>query len=849
MRTSEEIYHRVRWDPRFDPARFTLGILVRGAPAKRVALPAFVPGGDIPWHRVLFVEADGEVVWDRAAGVDRIDETAAGRVREPRRLRAPFFSARSPVVRDAVEPGASLRVLTWNTLWDRYDSDLIDTARRRPLLLDALARADADVIALQEVEPALLAMLLELPGYTLSGGEDVEADGLLLLSRLPVIEAGHHALSARKGVTAVVVRSANGPVAVLNTHLTSDHHPEGARRRVGEVARLAEGLADIDCPVVLLGDFNGAALDGLGLADTWQVVHGAETPTFDPTTNPLAAISSLTGRAGRLDRVLVRGVRPAAAELLGTTAPFVSDHYGVAVDLDTTQAGAPVDVLDVATTVRTAVAWLPPSWPSVDEVRAAHDPAASRWPPHVNLLFGFVPEFLFEDAVPLLSAAATSVAPFSVRFDEVRAFEQGTVYLSPADPAPWMALREALVSRFPQAAGRFTPHLTVGRYLDAATGLVPLSASVGSLVVLSRRGDEPMRPRLTVELGTGSVRWLTSPAPSVAPAEPVSGPEVDGVVHVVGSRRMGCARAGADLDLVAVVPDPERVAVPGAARVVGARVPGLRFERDGVRVDLTLVRSDGVPLEEAVTRRGELGSAAAVALSAVSDAEAVVAAVGARHAEFASLVRHVKAWAGARGLDSAPHGGLPGIAWAVLAARTVRSGADDLLAEFFGSWAAWDWQEPVTLFGEPAQASGAVTIMTPTEPVRSCTEQVGSGMRDLLTAELYASWETATSGGDPLPAVAPHRRHAAWAVVTVPDAEVGRVRGRMRALLTELEAAGVEDAHAWPRPFDLTPVRYAIGLGRAPLTAAELSTVADPWCPPGVTVEWTDGGSVPTLPC
>ena len=31
MRTSEEIYHRVRWDPRFDPARFVLGVQQRGA--------------------------------------------------------------------------------------------------------------------------------------------------------------------------------------------------------------------------------------------------------------------------------------------------------------------------------------------------------------------------------------------------------------------------------------------------------------------------------------------------------------------------------------------------------------------------------------------------------------------------------------------------------------------------------------------------------------------------------------------------------------------------------------------------------------------------------------------------
>ncbi|MFC5799505.1 DUF504 domain-containing protein, partial [Streptomyces formicae] len=98
MRTSEEIYHRVRWDARFDPARFVMGIGQRGAAPKRLPLDDFDPGGEIPWHRVLFFEADGEVVWDRSTGVDRIDATDAGRVRDPRRLRAPFFTARTPSV-------------------------------------------------------------------------------------------------------------------------------------------------------------------------------------------------------------------------------------------------------------------------------------------------------------------------------------------------------------------------------------------------------------------------------------------------------------------------------------------------------------------------------------------------------------------------------------------------------------------------------------------------------------------------------------------------------------------------------------------------------------------------------
>ena len=83
MQTSEGLYHRVRWDARFDPARFVLGVTQRGAEPKRVPLTSFVPGGEIPWHRVLFFEADGEVVWDRRTGVDRIDLTEAGRTRVP----------------------------------------------------------------------------------------------------------------------------------------------------------------------------------------------------------------------------------------------------------------------------------------------------------------------------------------------------------------------------------------------------------------------------------------------------------------------------------------------------------------------------------------------------------------------------------------------------------------------------------------------------------------------------------------------------------------------------------------------------------------------------------------------
>ncbi len=63
--TAKEVYDRIRWDPRLDGRDFTIGYEERGRGTEEIAYTAFVPDGDIPWHRLRYVRRGAEVVWDR----------------------------------------------------------------------------------------------------------------------------------------------------------------------------------------------------------------------------------------------------------------------------------------------------------------------------------------------------------------------------------------------------------------------------------------------------------------------------------------------------------------------------------------------------------------------------------------------------------------------------------------------------------------------------------------------------------------------------------------------------------------------------------------------------------------
>ncbi|MFI5937290.1 endonuclease/exonuclease/phosphatase family protein [Actinoplanes sp. NPDC051494] len=248
-----------------------------------------------------------------------------------------------------------LRMLTLNALMKD------DVRARLRLLGPILEAADHDVVCLQEVmyraNAGLIGSLARSHGYRAHTGAVVLAGGLVTLSRLPVSGVRFERypvggpvrpeLIMRKGAQVLVVGTAGGPVAVVNTHLSANRDDDWSagnrytRVQRAELRHLAGIVTAIDpaLPVVVAGDLNvprsspvlAEFLAAAGLLDTRA---GDPEPTYRPTEqwpSPPAFDHVLVrpGLAARTRLVLRDAViRP------GGEPVFLSDHYGIEARLD-----------------------------------------------------------------------------------------------------------------------------------------------------------------------------------------------------------------------------------------------------------------------------------------------------------------------------------------------------------------------------------------------------------------------------------------------------------------------------------------------------------------------------------
>ncbi len=350
FQTSREVYHRIRWDPRLDAHDFFVGYDARGEQLEEVPFAAFVPDGEIPWHRVWYFRRGSEKVWDRRERIDRMSTLSLEPVEVPAppappRLETapeltPLFGYRYDLhatawVRGAstgpggkaVSPPEQLTVATFNVLFDLYDPELLDTHRRTRATLSLLRSVDADLIALQEVTAPFLRALLDLPWvrehYFVSDGpaaETVETYGQVLLSRHPFASLRQYVFSRDKRILLGELAFAGGSLWVAAPHLTSDRVSSGAAARTAQLQTLVEWSLSLESEgpevpdVLVLGDFNldDASreledLEATGFVDVWPSLRpGDKGFTFDPSRNTLAALTTTSGQSKRLDRILVR---------------------------------------------------------------------------------------------------------------------------------------------------------------------------------------------------------------------------------------------------------------------------------------------------------------------------------------------------------------------------------------------------------------------------------------------------------------------------------------------------------------------------------------------------------------
>ena len=246
-----------------------------------------------------------------------------------------------------VSAASSVTIVTLNLrcLIDDWDA-------RLPLIADAIADADPDVVGLQEVcaEPGgrdnleeLLSALGARTGLSYDSARtvthwswDTYDEGIALVSPHSITDEEAISLPPgafqRKALMARLV-TAQDPVVVATTHL--DHLNSDIREQ--QIAAAVEGIAEFASAAegrILVGDLNEgpsgnvhSSLEASGYADLWDALHPGEDGYTFPASGPNVRIDYVwlyAGQSGLGPESITRILDTAVGGVTG------SDHLGLA---------------------------------------------------------------------------------------------------------------------------------------------------------------------------------------------------------------------------------------------------------------------------------------------------------------------------------------------------------------------------------------------------------------------------------------------------------------------------------------------------------------------------------------
>lgn len=239
----------------------------------------------------------------------------------------------------------SIKFITYNVL-----ADEVEIEKRVPEIFKIIKNSDADIIALQEVAPWFLKLLLKEPwvkNYQIPKIKDeiLVARGLLLLSKTPITNVLADFLPSRqnRGYIIIETKINNLDLKIGTCHLDSMLEDGAWRSQQLDVFFKLLNTSD---NAVLLGDFNFGDLEQPETAkipadyvDVWLAIN-KDQPGF--TWNIEKSIMAKKGsfpkeKSRRLDRILVKSklIKASTAKIVGDIALdknnelFPSDHFGL----------------------------------------------------------------------------------------------------------------------------------------------------------------------------------------------------------------------------------------------------------------------------------------------------------------------------------------------------------------------------------------------------------------------------------------------------------------------------------------------------------------------------------------
>eukprot|EP01083_Nonionella_stella_P145572 456440_1 len=152
--------------------------------------------------------------------------------------------------------------------------------------------------------------------------------------------------------------------------------------------------------------------------------------------------------------------------------------------------------MKTSTSVRSALCIIPPNdkWTEIQDIRRLHDPAYSRWMPHINIFFPFIDEVYFDSISNYIQhniIQKNNIGSFDIILQDFDVFDR---------------VKNGQVDN---NKTEFNPHLTVGKF--KARDILAQKRSFQSswsmirfrcdaLYLISRRGSKPFEIRHKIPL-------------------------------------------------------------------------------------------------------------------------------------------------------------------------------------------------------------------------------------------------------------------------------------------------------------------------------------------------------------